>query len=83
MEIQYQIYHGNRELEFCPPHFVKTNTICTLESRLWIYEKCLGRFCFLNKSVEIADFFNLNFLDSRYPAFEDPQEAVMYELTWS
>lgn len=82
MEIQYQIWFGNRELEFCPPHFTKTNTLCTMESRLWIYEKCLGRFCFLNKQLELGEWF-INSIDGKYPAFEDPQEAVMYELTWS
>lgn len=67
----------DRELTFCPPHFVKTRTIANKENIGWIKEKLIGRFTFVPS------------IDGEYvmgeysPAFEDPKEAVLYELTWS
>lgn len=60
-----------RELDFIPDHFVKTSTPINNESMSWILEKLRGRFAVSTQSfMEIC------------PAFEDPKEAVFYELTW-
>lgn len=80
MEINLQSWFVDRELSHCPPHFVRTQTIATSENRLWIYEMCVGRYCFVNSSRN-DDF--IRFLDNKYPAFEDPKEAMLFELTWS
>ena len=61
-----------RELTYVPSHFVSTNTKVTDESYRWILEKLTGRFVMLN--VGVAMFPT--------PAFEDPKEALFYELTW-
>jgi len=65
-----------RELDFCPLHFVPTKTAVTEESLIWILEKLQGRFY-----VGKVDFSL--FGEDGYPFFEDPKEAVLYELKWS
>jgi hypothetical protein len=63
----------NRELGFAPDHFVVSKTPITDESKIWIQEKLSGRYALA--PVENA------FLEYA-PSFEDPKEAVFYELTW-
>lgn len=77
--INLMTWYADRELDFCPKHFTKTNTILTDESKLWIYEKCVGRFYV----HQMTNQTNLFFYGDSVPYFEDPQEAVMYELVWS
>lgn len=72
-------WYSDRELDFCPKHFIKTNTILTDQSKNWILEKCVGRFYIQSMN----DGENLFFYGDTVPYFEDPQEAVMYELVWS
>jgi hypothetical protein len=79
MDINLFTWFCNRELIYCPPHFIKTNTPVTIEAKLWILEKCIGRYCYLQ---QINDDIWLN-VDLNFPAFEDPKEAILYELTWS
>ena len=62
----------DRELDFVPKHFVIATTPMTDESKIWILEKLIGRFC----SAAGGKSFNYR------PAFEDPKEALFYELTW-
>ena len=62
-----------RQLQFCPKHFIKCQAPMTTESKLWIYETLTGRF--------YIDEYDLFFDTNVY--FEDPQEATMYELKWS
>jgi len=75
-----------RELNYLPSHFVVSKTPITHESKQWILESLNGRFCVVS-SNEIEYFtssLNLNMLmPTIYPAFEDPQEAVFYELKFS
>lgn len=66
-ELNIMTWYTNREVSYCPIHFVKAGTKLTDESMNWIYEKLYGRF----------------YTTSGYPYFEDPQEAVYYELVWS
>jgi hypothetical protein len=77
MNINLQTWFATRELDFCPKHFVKANTKLTKESKLWVLEKLSGRF-FISAS-ELTMF--LDFEGIIY--FEDPQEAVFYEIAWS
>lgn len=67
-----------RKVEYSPKHFVRTRTPLTDESEVWIEEKLSGRYSFYN-DLEDDEFFH----QETYPAFEDPKEAILYELTWS
>jgi hypothetical protein len=62
----------NREVNPCPEHFVKSNTELSDESKIWIYEKLSGRFSLSGSELFIG----------QCPSFENPKEAMMYELTW-
>ncbi len=74
MNINLYTWYGQRELDYCPMHFILSNTPITQESKSWILEKLNGRF-YLGSTIH--DLFMESF-----PSFEDPQEALMYELTW-
>lgn len=73
-DINLYTWFSDRELPFAPEHFVKTNTPASSEAKSWIFEKLQGRFTFM--TAERAGFGEF------CPAFEDPKEAVFYELTW-
>lgn len=74
-DINLYTWFSDRELPFTPEHFVRTTTPITEESKAWILEKLIGRFSFEGST--------LSFLSAGLmPAFEDPKEAVFYELTW-
>jgi hypothetical protein len=86
-------WFGERELDFCPKHFVKTVTPVTTESKLWILERLTGRFYIQSHSNFLSPMkLNLPASQSRtmlyktteeVPYFENPAEATLYELTWS
>jgi hypothetical protein len=81
-EINPQVWFGSRELAFTPKHFVLAKTKLSSESKTWILNKLSGRFSL----VQCTDDFNEFILTGdnlRFPAFEDPAEAVLYELYWS
>ena len=71
-DINIHTWFMDRDINPCPDHFVKTNTELTDEAKSWIYEKLIGRF-----SLGSSRLFN-----EQTPAFEDPKEAMIYELTW-
>ena len=73
-DINLYTWFSDRELSFVPEHFVRSNTPITSESKEWILEKLTGRFTILNAPGA--------FLSNMVPSFEDPKEAVFYELTW-
>ena len=75
-------WFSKRELNSRPPHFVKTNTSLTTDSYMWVTAKLTGRFSVTLESEEKADLFVLN-TTKPYIAFEDPAEAMLYELRWS
>jgi hypothetical protein len=82
MELDPIIWHSNREVDYCPKHFIKAKTLCNPESRLWIYENCKGRFCFTNENTD--NFLLLLYNSTNvFPAFENETDAIMFELTWS
>ena len=72
-DINLHTWFMDRELDFVPPHFVVSKTPLTEDSKLWILEKLIGRFSIVGTE---------GFFGSLSPAFEDPKEAVFYELTW-
>lgn len=76
MKINLYTWFDARQLDFRPKHFITTRTAVTDESLEWIFEKLQGRF-YLEQEHD-------SFLGSKsYPYFEDPQEAILYELTWA
>ena len=82
MNINIETWYMDRELDFCPPHFTKTSTPLNDEKKMWIINNLHGRY-FVGKLERNNDDFLLLFLENNVPYFEDPQEAVLYELTWS
>jgi|688.fasta_scaffold2303217_2 hypothetical protein len=75
MQINLHTWFQNRELEHCPIHFVQAQTPITSESKIWVLERLKGRF-YIEPSLSFADRLPV-------PYFEDPEEATLYELTWS
>lgn len=73
-DINLHTWFMDRELDFVPSHFVTSNTKLTDDSKIWILEKLTGRFAITSS--------NEGFFGSTTPAFEDPKEALFYELTW-
>lgn len=78
-EINLMTWYAERELDFCPKHFTRCATNLSDQSKMWIYKTLSGRFYL--ESLTFGDSFL--FLGDQVPHFEDPQEAVLYELTWS
>ena len=78
--INKETWFKKRCLEYIPSHFVITRTAVTTETLFWVYERTNGRFAFV-KHYPHADQQSLIYDEAI--AFEDPKEAVMYELTWS
>lgn len=77
-EMDPLVWFGTRELTNTPRHFVKTNTPAKEEARLWVLTTLKGRFSL----VSISDSATLASWGSYY-YFEDPAEAMLYELRWS
>lgn len=71
-------WFGNRRLDFCPSHFVKSHTALTEERRLWVENNLHGRYAIWfsveNHVVKYSDVFI---------AFEEPGDAMLYELHWA
>ena len=77
MKINIETWTKAREVSFCPKHFIPSPTFLTHESKLWVLERLHGRF-------HINLVYGNNVFDTQSKIyFEDPQEAVLYELTWS
>lgn len=74
-------WFGTRELSNVPPHFVQSNTTVTEKSKLWVTSKLQGRYAFATVTDE--DDTVLGFLTQEHIFFEDPAEAMLYELRWS
>lgn len=79
-------WYSNRELSFTPSHFVISKTSLTTESKLWIINHLTGRYSIVSSTNDL-DVLNQPWLMvhdiNGTPAFEDPKEALLYELTWS
>lgn len=74
------VWYGERQLGFTPKHFVKTRTPITSDSEQWILNVLKGRFSlYMQDEMPFDSYLETS---GKYPAFEDPAEAVLYELTW-
>lgn len=73
------IWYSERELEYPPIQFVTVKTLLTFESKQWVLDKLTGRFSITKNSMDfILDKNSIGVI-----SFEDPKEAVLFELTWS
>lgn len=78
-EINPQLWFGTREItESIPKHFIRATTPMSEESYIWVVKKLVGRF---GTSIDISKI--ASFIDETYVYFEDPKEAMIYELRWS
>jgi len=78
-EVIPTVWYGERKLSHVPPHFVKSASLLTTESLSWVIGRLSGRYA-ISSFTDDVNFF----LDSHnYIYFEDPGEAMMYELRWS
>jgi hypothetical protein len=78
LEVDPILWFSTRETKFAPPHFVVAQTKLTIESLHWVRNNIRGRFSVLG---DPADLLFGNDLGS--VAFEDPKDAMIYELKWS
>lgn len=75
-------WYTNRNLDRCPKHFVVAEAPLTEESKQWILDKLTGRFAIVNNVTNLSTLIILDSIMGKV-AFEDPKEALIYELTWS
>lgn len=91
-------WFSKRELDYRPRHFTTANTPITPESRRWIQTRLNGRYAIVGRPPILASdllhsrldpyleahIYGLNeFGINQYPTFENPNDAILYELTWS
>lgn len=72
-------WFGTRELTTPPPHFVRAPTSLTAKSKVWVISKLSGRYSI----VEFEDESGFILMGNESVFFEDPAEAMIYELRWS
>jgi hypothetical protein len=82
MNVNPLLWYGERELQHIPPHFTKAPTALTDDSLFWVMTKCHGRYTTTNVDEDVSDIMSI-FILTRNIYFEDPAEAMMYELRWS
>ena len=78
--IDPRIWFCERELLYPPKHFVTTKAKLTEESKQWVLDTLCGRFAVTQNNDNMFD----DMFDSiGIVSFEDPREAMIYELKWS
>lgn len=78
LSINTDTWYKARELSYCPKHFIPAITPLTEEGKFWVLERLRGRYY-----IEFSGFRRSIFDNKIVIYFEDPKEAVLYELTWS
>jgi hypothetical protein len=77
-ELDPQVWFGQRDVNPVPRHFIKTSPIASYGEMLeWVLTRLRGRYGYRSTtefdfSPTVEHFF-----------FEDPAEAMMFELRWS
>lgn len=82
MEVNPSVWYGTRELPDVPPHFVKTSAPVTSESLFWVKSKLVGRYSVYIVPITLSSR-TLTDSGNTVIYFENPGEAMMYELRWS
>jgi folate-dependent tRNA-U54 methylase TrmFO/GidA len=79
-DIDPLVWFGTRELKVIPKHFIRATTPATSESIMWVITKLTGRYSVGSyETIAMVLGANLN----QYIFFEDPAEAMIYELRWA
>lgn len=84
-DIDPLVWFGEREVTPTPKHFIRTTTTITNESMMWIITKLKGRYS-VDVYQDISSISGIGLVGndfSKYPYFEDPAEAMIYELRWA
>jgi hypothetical protein len=83
-EVNPLVWFGERELSVCPKHFVKAPTPIADEAYQWVISRLVGRFSISSLTMDTPGAFPIvGTTFDTYFYFEDPAEAMMYELRWS
>lgn len=72
-------WHDVRRLSWVPAHFHKIQVTASSAVQDWILENTQGRWAVCSRFDQERDVF----LNRSGLAFEDPQEAMLCQLTWS
>jgi hypothetical protein len=84
-DINKSTWFVDRYVKHVPKHFVATHSKVTDENLTWVYERTYGRFSIVRPNPVQEDdsmLVSTFWLENVY-AFEDPKEAVQFELTWA
>lgn len=79
-ELDPLVWFSKREVHHIPRHFTRTATPLTTESTIWVMTTLKGRYGQAN-GAQGSSKFGVDWANYFY--FEDPAEAMMYELRWS
>ncbi len=80
--INLDTWYNNRMLtDQIPAHFTPVKTHANKENMEWVLERLHGRFSIISRVNDNTDNFMAYY--QKTFAFEDPKEAVQFELTWS
>ena len=79
-DINPLVWYSNLEIDTIPPHFVKSSTSVTEDNYFWVKTKITGRYTISAVPINDVDMI----FDLRpYVFFENPSDAMLYELRWS
>ena len=82
-DINKSTWFTKRYVEHVPCHFVTASTPVDDENLAWVYQKTHGRFSIVQPTDDRYRNDETYFYNIKVYAFEDPKEAVQFELTWS
>jgi thiamine phosphate synthase YjbQ (UPF0047 family) len=80
LELNIDEWFKERKLTTCPPYFVRATAPLSENAKDWIRERLVGRYAFVPISNEKSRY---SWNQIYTVAFENPNEATMYELIWS
>lgn len=87
-ELDINIFFFQREMDYCPIHFVHSKLPVNRTRYKWILENTKGRFFTNNHGNHTTyllafDRYTETARLTDTPAFEDPKDLLMYELSMS
>ena len=82
-DIDPLVWFGTREVTPVPKHFIRTPTSTSPESLLWVITRLKGRYSLSTVIEEESSVLVLGNDIHQAIYFEDPSEAMMFELRWS
>lgn len=73
-----RIWYAEREILYPFNHFITASTPLTAESKQWVLDYLTGRYSITQNTMNFLFDGTLGII-----SFEDPKEALIYELKWS